>query len=256
MPVFSYSRRGCSDFEIAHARHQENLMRKFVIPAELERRLMARRGRLHAYDSYNSHKTALVVVDMQNFFMKEGELMCAPGATDIVANVNRLAQTVRDTGGLVVWVVMEATDESRDAWDNFHELFHPQAQARRFGSLGRHGVGYKLWPDMIVGPKDKTLVKQRYSAFIQGSSDIEATLRTAEIETVLVTGVATNVCCESTARDCMMRGFRTIMVSDGNASFTEAEHEAALLNFITYFGDVQSTDEVVTRLTVKTPMEA
>jgi ureidoacrylate peracid hydrolase len=43
----------------------------------------------------------------------------------------------------------------------------------------------------------------------------------------------------------MMRGFRTVMVSDANASFTEAEHEAALLNFITYFGDVQSTDEVL-----------
>ena len=72
-------------------------------------------------------------------------------------------------------------------------------------------------------------------------------------DTIAIAGVATNVCCESTGRDCMMRGFRTIMVSDANASFSEAEHQAALLNFITYFGDVQSTEEVVARLAVQAP---
>jgi len=73
------------------------------------------------------------------------------------------------------------------------------------------------------------------------------------LDELVITGVATNVCCESTGRDCMMRGFRTIMVSDANASFSEAEHEAALLNFITYFGDVQSTEDVVARLAVQAP---
>ena len=72
----------------------------------------------------------------------------------------------------------------------------------------------------------------------------------------IITGVATNVCCDSTGRDCMMRGFPTIMVSDGNASFTEDEHQAALLNFITYFGDVQSTDEVIGRIKAGVKSEA
>ena len=231
-------------------------MKKFEIPAELQKRLIARRGRLHAYDACDPASTALLVVDMQNFFMKDGELMCAPGARDIVPNVNRLARALRDAGGLVVWLVMEASEESRDAWENFHELFHPEAQKRRFASLGPKGEGYKLWPAMEVAPSDKTVVKRRYSAFIQGSSDIEQVLRRGGIRTALVAGVATNVCCESTARDCMMRGFRTIMVSDANASFTEAEHEAALLNFITYYGDVQSTEEVIARLAVRAPAAA
>lgn len=146
---------------------------------------------------------------------------------------------------------MEASAESREAWHNFHELFHTEAAGRRFKSLGTQGEGYKLWPEMAVDPADLTVVKRRYSAFIQGSSDIEAVLRRRGIETVLVGGVATNVCCESTARDCMMRGFRTIMVSDANASFTDAEHQGALLNFITYFGDVQSADEVMAH--IRTP---
>ena len=223
-------------------------MAKFEIPQEIQERLIARRGRLHAYDLIEGASTALLVVDMQNFFMKDGELMCAPAARDIVPNVNRLAGAVREAGGLVVWILVEATEESRESWHNFHELFHPEAAKRRFASLGRHGEGFKLWPELKTGPSDKTVVKRRYSAFIQGSSDIEEVLRDSRIETVLVAGVATNVCCDSTARDCMMRGFRTIMVSDANASFTDAEHVAALRTFITYFGDVQTTDEVIVRI--------
>ena len=231
-------------------------MTMFEIPEELKARLIARRGRLHAYDVIDGSSTALLVVDMQNFFMKDGELMCAPASREIVPNVNRLAGAVREAGGCVVWIVMEATDESREAWHNFHELFHPEAAKRRFASLGRHGEGFKLWPELDVRPSDETVVKRRYSAFIQGASDIEQVLRARRIETVLVAGVATNVCCDSTARDCMMRGFRTIMVSDANASFTEAEHVAALRTFITYFGDVQSTDEVVDRIAARAPTAA
>lgn len=231
-------------------------MNKFEIPAELQKRLVARRGRLHAYDAYDPASTALLVVDMQNFFMKDGELMCAPAARDIVPSVNRLARALREAGGLVVWIVMEASEESRDAWENFHELFHPEARNRRFVSLGAKGEGYKLWHAMETAPADKTVVKRRYSAFLQGSSDIEQVLLRHGIRTALVAGVATNVCCESTARDCMMRGFRTIMVSDANASFTQAEHDGALLNFITYYGDVQSTEEVIQRLSVRAPAES
>ena len=86
------------------------------------------------------------------------------------------------------------------------------------------------------------------TAFIQGASNLEEILRGRGIDTIVITGVATNVCCDSTARDCMMRGFRTIMVSDANATFSEAEHAAALTTFITFFGDVQETDEVIERL--------
>lgn len=231
-------------------------MNRFEIPAELQKRLLSRRGRLHAYDAYDAASTALLAVDMQNFFMKDGELMCAPASRDIVPNVNRLAGALRAAGGLVVWVVMEASEESRDAWENFHELFHPEARNRRFASLGPKGEGHKLWPALETAPVDARVVKRRYSAFIEGASDIEQVLRARGVRTVLVAGVATNVCCESTARDCMMRGFRTLMVSDANASFTQAEHDAALLNFITYFGDVQSTAEVIERLGVRAPAEA
>ncbi len=224
-------------------------MQTWTIPEGLAERISARRGRLHAYEEYVPKTTALLVVDMQKYFMAEGELAYCEAAADIVPNVNRLAKTLRDSGGLVVWIQMEASEESRENWKNFHDSYLPEFQKTRFESLGADGFGYKLWPELEPEPADETVVKTRYSAFIKGSSSVEDVLLDHDIETVLVAGVATNVCCDSTARDCMMRGFKTLMVSDANASFSDAEHQAALTTFITFFGDVQSTDEVVERLT-------
>ena len=228
-------------------------MKPFEVPEQLQKSLIARRGCVHAYESFEGPSTALVVIDMQNFFIRDGELMAAPQARDIVPNINRLAAAMRDAGGLVVWVQAEVLEPSRDDWTPMLELFHAEARKRRYESLRREGEGFKLWSELEVKPSDRIVVKRRYSAFIQGASNLEEVLRAHGTETVLIAGVATNVCCESTGRDCMMRGFRTIMVSDANASFTEAEHEAALLNFITYYGDVQSTDAVVARLAVQAP---
>ena len=90
--------------------------------------------------------------------------------------------------------------------------------------------------------------KIKYSAFIAGSSDIDAQLKARGIETLLVTGTVTNVCCDSTARDAMMLEYRVAMLSDGNASLTDEEHAASLNNFLIFFGDVMTTDEAIGRL--------
>jgi ureidoacrylate peracid hydrolase len=87
--------------------------------------------------------------------------------------------------------------------------------------------------------------KNRFSAFIQGSSDLAQVLRSRGLDTVLITGTVTNVCCESTARDAMMLNFRTIMISDGNAAVTDEDHNASLCAFYLTFGDLMSTDAVI-----------
>ena len=90
--------------------------------------------------------------------------------------------------------------------------------------------------------------KYRFSAFLPGASELPERLRARGFDTVLITGTVTNVCCESSARDAMMRNFRVIMVSDGNAAMTQAEHEASLTAFYLTFGDVMDTDMLVRRL--------
>ncbi|MDA0238653.1 MAG: cysteine hydrolase [Proteobacteria bacterium] len=217
----------------------------FVIPQELAEQLVARRGKLHPYEEFTPSRTALLVVDMQNYFVQTGEAAFCPAAAGIVPNINRLADAVRGAGGKVVWIVTEANGEAWENWQNFYEMYSPEGAQRRLDTLIPGSSSFDLWPELTPAPEDNTVIKTRYSAFIQGSSDIESLLRDTDIETVLVTGTVTNVCCESTARDAMMRGFRTIMVSDGNAANTDEAHQAALAGFISTFGDVQTTDQVI-----------
>src|SRR5262249_4535680 len=87
--------------------------------------------------------------------------------------------------------------------------------------------------------------EESFQRFIQGSSNLAETLRHRGIDTILVTGTVTNVCCESTARDAMMLNFKTIMVTDGNAAVTDQDHNASLCAFYLTFGDIMSTDMLI-----------
>ena len=108
--------------------------------------------------------------------------------------------------------------------------------------------GYELWAGLDVKPNDLKIEKTRFSAFIQGASNLEAVLRSRGIDTVIITGTVTNVCCESTARDAMMRNFKTIMVTDANAAETDELHNASLSAFYLKFGDIMTTDMVIASL--------
>jgi ureidoacrylate peracid hydrolase len=121
----------------------------------------------------------------------------------------------------------------------------PEQIAKRIDNMRIGSVGHELHPDLVVGPEDETVLKERFSAFIQGSSDLPARLRQQGYDTVLITGTVTNVCCESSARDAMMLDFKTIMVSDGNAALTDAEHNATLASIYSTFGDVMDTDMLI-----------
>ena len=104
--------------------------------------------------------------------------------------------------------------------------------------------------------EDEIVKKYRFSAFLPGASDLPARLRARGFDTVLITGTVTNVCCESSARDAMMSNFRVIMVSDGNAALTQAEHEASLTAFYLTFGDVMDTDMIIGLMTGATRLAA
>lgn len=108
--------------------------------------------------------------------------------------------------------------------------------------------GHSLWPDLEVLPQDIRVKKNRFGAFVPGSSDLHAVLQARNIDTLIITGTATNVCCESTARDAMMMNYKVIFVSDGTATYNDEEHNATLGIMLAMFADVMSTDEVVARL--------
>ena len=79
---------------------------------------------------------------------------------------------------------------------------------------GSHG--HSLWPGLEIQPGDLTVNKTRFSAFAPGSSELHAILQERKIDTLIITGTATDVCCKSTARDAMMMNYKVIFVSDRN----------------------------------------
>jgi ureidoacrylate peracid hydrolase len=225
------------------------MMHKVCIPQAIIDRVVRRQGKRYAHDDVPPEHTALIVIDMQNYFMAPGEQAEVPMARAIVGNVNRLAKSLRDNGGLVVWVKTLAKEEACAGWSHFHQvLLTADRNARRNLSLRAGAPAADLWPELEIDPSDPIVTKTRYSALISGSSNLEAVLRRRGIIGVWIAGTTTNTCCESTARDAMMLDFRTTIVSDATATDTDMEHNATLMNFYNDFGDVVSTDELIERL--------
>jgi len=224
------------------------MMHQITIPDHVIDRVLRRQGKRHAHDDVPAKKTALVVVDMQNYFMVEGQPAEVPMSRAIVSNVNRLAEAMRKHGGLVVWIRTMFTEEAAVSVSHFHEvLLTPERRAKRSISLVEGAFGAQLYADLDVRPEDLIVEKTRYSAFIQGASNLEMLLRERGITAVLIAGTTTETCCESTARDAMMLNFRTTMISDATAALNDAEHNGSLVNFCLNFGDIATTDELVTR---------
>lgn len=222
------------------------------IPQSVVDRVIARRGTVHPYAGFDPRRTALVVIDMQNGFMmpEVAHALCteAPG---IVPNINRLAGALRGAGGKVFWIKNTHDEACFSEWSVMYDLLLPDRRAKRVAAMTEGSPGHALWAGLDVRPNDEIVLKYRYSAFIQGSSDLGERLRAQGFDTVLITGTVTNTCCESSARDAMMLNFRTIMVSDGNAANNDEEHNASLIGFYLNFGDVISTDELVAAIAAR-----
>jgi nicotinamidase-related amidase len=225
-------------------------MHKVTISPAITARVKARTGKAHPFDTLDARHTALLVIDLQNHFVQPGALGESPMAREIVPAVNHLASELRSRGGHVVWI-RNSTSDTRESWSNFHNhLMTPERRERRYKAMDETngGQGFEFWEALDIQPGDAKLAKKRFSAFIQGSSGIERHLRSRDIDTVLIAGTATNVCCESTARDAMMLNFKTVMVADALAAQTDEAHNASLSAFYSNFGDVQTVSEVVQSL--------
>lgn len=214
-------------------------MHRIEWPASPADRLAA----LNVFESLDPASTALIVIDMQVAFLEQGYLSYGPHALDIVPNVNRLASAVRRAGGLVIFTRHTTVDDpvkAPPAW----QMARPEL-APYFDSLRAEDPGHALHPALDVRPEDRVIDKVRYSAFLPISSTIDADLRARGIDTVIVTGTITNICCESSARDAHMLGYRVFFISDATAAPTDAAHNASLAIIGAVFADVRTTAEML-----------
>ena len=223
------------------------------LPADIVERMITRRGHLHLFRTLVPAKTALVVIDMQNAFLQPGAPSETPVAREIVPQINRLAQAVRASGGVVAFAQGSFQPQGPDAWPLFFDyMVSPAFSAAILQALTPGQPGHALWQGLDVQAQDLRVRKNRYSAFFPGACELPDLLRARGVDTVLITGTLTNVCCEASARDAMMGDFKTVMVSDANAARSDAEHIASLATLVQFFADVRSTDEVLAMLAAAT----
>ncbi len=191
-------------------------------------------------------RTALINVDMQNCFV-EGSPIAAPDGPAVLQRINRVAAACRKAGVLAV----HTRSVFRPDGSNLGVLaeFDPVVKT---GILSKGSPAAALHKDLVVDPRDITLDKPRFGAF--HGTDLELILRARNIDTLIITGIATNVCCETTAREAAVRDFRVLFVSDGTATFPIRELSADQLQRATcatlgkVFAQVLTVDEVIAKI--------
>ncbi len=219
----------------------------FDLPAPVLVRARQRRDELHFIKKLVPQRTALLVIDMQNAYLRKGAPAYVANAGGIVPNINRLAAALRGAGGMIVWI-LNTLGGGADSWLPYRHFRRADFLRAMVAALTPGNPDHKLWAEMDCRSGDLKIQKTRYSAMIQGSSDLDARLRATGIDTVVIAGTLTNVCCESTARDAMMLNYDVLVVADGTAAHSAEEHSASLGSIYAAFGDVMSTSEVIALL--------
>jgi ureidoacrylate peracid hydrolase len=218
---------------------------KSIYPSVIER-IEQRRGGVPVFGSLDSRRTAHIVVDLQNGFMAPGAVAEIGEAREVVPAVNRISAALRAAGGLVVYIQNTFDEEAIRTWSTYFDYFcSPSRRARMIEAFTPGSEGHALWPGLDVQAEDLQVRKRRFGAFAPGASDLHAILQARGVDTLIITGTASQVCCESTARDAMMLNYKVFFVADGNATFTDQEHNATLSAMAYTFCDVIDSDALI-----------
>lgn len=185
----------------------------------------------------NVASSALLVVDMQRFFLDASSPTFTCGGLAILPRVKNLLGAFRRAGRPVIFS---------------QHVHHP-------GDLDSGIMGWwwegkclegspesEIHPELAPLPGEKVIPKHRYSAFY--NTDLETVLRCLKIEDLVIAGVMTNMCCESTARDAYYRDYRILLPADGSGSINEEMHLASLLNLAFGFAYVTTCDAIAAQL--------
>jgi ureidoacrylate peracid hydrolase len=189
--------------------------------------------------SLNLEKSALLVIDMQEFFLDPRSPTFTCGGLAILPAIKRLIESFREKRRPVIYTKHVHHPDHLDSgimgwwWKGMCIEGSPESEIHR---------------EIVPLPAEKVVLKHRYSAFY--NTDLETVLRCLGIEDLVITGVMTNLCCESTARDAYFRDYRVFFLADGTGSITEELHLASLLGLAFGFAYVTTADRIMEDLQV------
>ncbi len=193
-------------------------------------------------------RTALLVVDMQECFCSPKGSLYSPNTAKIVPKINRWASFTRELGSKVVWIREQVGLYPGD-WKHYYD-FYPGAKEVDFG-LKVGNPGGALFSKLRKKKGDFEVVKNRFSPFAPSNPsqpNLDRLLRSNNIDTVIVTGTDTNICCDNTARDAMNLDYKVIVVDDACCSYDSRLHEATLESLKMWYAMVCSTDDLVAEI--------
>ncbi len=216
-------------------------MEPYVTAKNIESKTLEWLEHIRPYNQHemrlNATASALLVVDMQHFFLDAASPTFTCGGVVILPRVRRLIETFRQANRPVIFTQHVHHPDDLDSgimgwwWE---------------GRCIEGSLESEIHPDLAPRPGEKVVLKHRYSAFY--NTDLETVLRCLKVEDVVVSGVMTNMCCESTARDAYYRDYRVFFLADGTGSINEEMHIASLLNLAFGFAYVTTSDAIVAQL--------
>jgi isochorismate hydrolase len=182
---------------------------------------------------FHPKHAALLAIDLQNYFHR----IVQP----ILKNLLKVIQSCRQKDIPIIFTQHGHTDPSLDGG----------ILREWWGEVILHGTkDWKFLPEILLESKDTILPKKRYSAFYE--TDLDSILRSKGIQDLIISGVMTNLCCETTARDAFMRDYRVFFLVDGTATGKEDHHLATLKNLGFGFASLLTCDELIQNL-IQTP---
>lgn len=190
-------------------------------------------------------RSAVLVIDMQRDFVEEGRPMEVPAARDAISNIQRVAEAARAQGTPVVYtrhVLLDGFDVSP-----LETAYNPRLLQ---AGMREGSDGVEIVDQLAPRPGEIVIRKHRYDAF--HNTRLDSVLRSVSglngVDTVIITGTLTEVCCESTARSAFMRDYRVAFASDATGALLPGAQQATEAAIGTFFGRVLSTDEIVAEL--------
>jgi len=196
-------------------------------------------------------RTALINVDLQRCFVQGGPL-ASPGGLAVVERVNRLARACRQAGALVVHTRVSVKPDRSNAG-----VMAELVPAFIIDLLAEGSASAELHDALEVDPADIIVGKPRFGAF--HGTDLEQILRSRGLDTVIITGIATNICCETTAREAAQHDFHVFFVSDGTATMemdgvpAEDLQRATCASLGQVFAQVVTVDDILGRIAMAAP---
>jgi len=186
-------------------------------------------------------RTAVLVIDMQNFFLHSASALPVQNVPQLVEAINEVIAAYREAGSPIVWVQHSFAGASLEA----AEEGACDARASLIGQLLPGNEAFDIDTRMARSADDHHVVKKTASAFHPNSGcDLAALLEERDIDTLVITGIVTNGCCETTARDATQHGYKVLFASDATGAMSDEEHRAALLNLALWFAEVRPAEEL------------